>query len=173
MLAALAPASITYADNSNVTYDYLISSGFLCGIEPSECPAVAAADNGDKIYLSGEGDLSIHAKSASGSGTFTHKNAAGDVLASGTWEATKLLSFKSYGSASAQGLPPAWEGGKAQILVNIIVGGVVVHTGILTVECVLGDKIPAGATEGVRLNVKDAINFNKDMGAIDLFINTT
>ena len=31
----------------------------------------------------------------------------------------------------------------------------------LSVDCLIGDKIPTSAAEGIRLNVKNLINFNK------------
>jgi hypothetical protein len=33
--------------------------------------------------------------------------------------------------------------------------------GILWIDCLLGDKIPPSAEEGIRLNVQGLINFNK------------
>ena len=76
--------------------------------------------------------------------TFTHRDAAGNVLADGTWEPTAVLSYRSFGPATPEqeaefgGLPPGSEGGKVMIKVALFVGGVHVHDGIITIVCLLG-----------------------------------
>src|SRR5213594_2345107 len=86
------------------TFTYLIATDFLCGLDPSACPAISrSAGLGDTIELTGSGTFSLRPKAVSGGGTFVHKNAAG-VFAMGKWDAVALLSFQSYGSASPQGL---------------------------------------------------------------------
>ena len=148
--------------------DFPAEGGLLCDLG-IPCPDVATASNGDTIEIAGEGTLSVHPKSATGSGTFTHNFAAGGSV-SGDWVATgELLSFKSYGSTG--GLPASWEAGRAQIRVQLLVGGEPVGTGILTVGCLLGGpKEPGGAFEGVRLSVKGGPNFNKPDEGATLFI---
>ena len=49
---------------------------------------ITEASNGDRVRLIGTGPLGIHPKSASGGGTFEHKNAQGNVIGSGTWTVT-------------------------------------------------------------------------------------
>ena len=44
--------------------------------------------------------------------------------------------------------------------------------GILEVTCLIGSP-PGGAHEGIRLNVKDLINFNKSVSGDTLFIQTS
>jgi hypothetical protein len=124
---------------------------------------VARASNGDTIEIAGEGTLSVHPKSVTGSGTFTH-NFAGGGSVSGTWTATELLSFKSYGSSSA--VPPNWEAGKAIIRVHLVADGMEADA-ILTVGCILPEVIvPGGLFEGSTLNVQGGLNFNKaDVGS--------
>src|SRR5436309_14310731 len=64
------------------------------------------APNGDRIAINGEAEFSVNPKTVlEGSGTFTHMNAAGTVLASGTWEATGLLDYQSYGCGVVFGNP--------------------------------------------------------------------
>ena len=106
---------------------------------------------------------------ATGGGTFTHKTAAGAVFATGSWTATGLAGFHSYGSAAAQGLPPELFGGMAILTVHIITTSGLEADGLLTITCTLGDQIPSGATEGVRLNVQDIINFNKEVSGFTVF----
>ena len=134
------------------------------------CPDVATASNGDTIEIEGEGTLSVHPKSVTGNGSFTHNFDGGSV--SGTWTATKLLSFKSYGSSpAAEGLPSTWEAGKAIIRVQLFVGGNPVAIGTLTVGCILpGVEVPGGAFEGSTLSVQGGPNFNKADFASTLFI---
>jgi hypothetical protein len=41
----------------------------------------------------------------------------------------------------------------------------------LSVDCLIGDRIPTSAEEGFRLNVKNLINFNKTVrGGLTVFI---
>ena len=91
-----------------------------------------------------------------------HKTSGGTTVGSGTWAATELLTFQSYGNAVPQGLPPTFFGGR--VALNVLLtptSNPSVHLpAILQVECALG-KVPPGALEGVRLNVQDVINFNK------------
>ncbi len=166
--ATISSRSISAADTSN--YSYLIGTGFLCDLDPSACPTISKASNGDTIEVTGSGTLSIHPKSVTGEGTFVHKDAEGDVVAEGTWTAEQLLSLHSYGSASAQGLPEELEGGLALIRVGLYVEGDKVGTATLQIDCVLGDKIPNSATEGIRLAVQSGPNFNKEVSGFTVFI---
>src|SRR5438105_12210679 len=118
--------------------------------------SVARAANGDTVTINGEGTFAVHPKSISGDGgavaeafgeiprTFTHRDAQGNVLVEGTWEPTAVLSFESFGPATAEqeaefgGLPPGSEGGKVMFKVALFVGGVHVHDGIITIVCLLG-----------------------------------
>lgn len=153
-----------------VNYHYLIGSGFLCDLDPTACPTVSTASNGDVIELAGGGTLSIHPKSVTGKGTFKHMDADGNLLAEGKWKAEQLLSFHSYGSGAVQGLPEETEGGLALIRVSLWVAGTKVATAVLQVDCLLGDKIPAGATEGVRLAVQGGPNFNKEVSGFTVYV---
>lgn len=155
------------ADSGHRDYLYVAGTNDLCNIEPSACPDIARASNGDTIELTGSGTLSIHPSSVAGGGDFTHKNAAGDVRATGTWTALELESFTSYGSEAD--LPPNLEGGHAVILVQLFVGGAPVHTAILTVDCEIG-KPPPGHGEGIRLAVQGALNFNTKVSGLTVFV---
>ncbi|MBI2449799.1 hypothetical protein HYV49_05905 [Candidatus Pacearchaeota archaeon] len=172
LLTSIFVLPLVFADSESVTLGFLIGTGFLCDLDSSACPVIAMADNGDTVELTGTGTLSTHPKSVSGEGTFVHKNADGTILATGTWTATKLLSFHSYGSGATQGLPEELEGGRASILVHLNpdTGGPGFDA-ILEIDCTLGNKIPNGAIEGIRLNVKDALNFNKMVSGFTVFIN--
>jgi len=49
-------------------------------------------------------------------------------------------------------------------------GDTIEADGLLTVTCELGDKIRAGAMEGVRLNVQRLINFNHEVSGSTVFV---
>ena len=166
---------IALADSGSATYDYLAGTGFLCGLDPSGCPDVARADNGDTIELRGAGSLGVHPKTVGGSGTFIHKNSAGAPLASGTWAATDLLSFDAFGASPPPFAPPL-TAGRALMRVHLVVtGGPLTGAeadGILEIGCLLGGKAPGGAFEGIRLNIQGLINFNKPVSGFTVFIKT-
>jgi hypothetical protein len=168
ILLTLPFSNIVVADSGFRAYNYYAGGGFLCTLNASFCPDIAmATSNGDTVTISGSGTLTIHPDSVTGTGTFIHKDSAGNVKASGTWTATQLMSFVSYGSGSLQGFPSNFEGGKAVIRVHASVG----VDAILTVYCLLGSP-PAGQEEGIKLNVQDIINFNMQAGGNTLFIRT-
>src|SRR5919201_4697562 len=62
-----------------------------------EEPNTAVAPNGDEVAITGEGVFSVHPKSVEAEGEFTHTDSLGNVLATGTWTATDLLTYQSYG----------------------------------------------------------------------------
>jgi len=166
LLASVASAA---AQSATVTYDYFAGAGVPCSV--TECPDVASAPNGDTITIAGQGTLSIHPDSVTGSGTFTHKDASGTVLAKGTWTAQQLLSFVSYGTAPP--FPPTFEGGKALVLIHLSPStGGSGFDGVLRITCLIGSP-PPSAHEGIRLNVQDVINFNKEVSGDTLFIRTS
>ncbi len=173
VLLAGIGATPAAADSGARTYTWLLATDFLCGLDPDArgpaCPAVSIAANGDTIQLSGSGTLTIHPKSVSGGGVFTH-NFAGGGSVSGSWTATELLSFHSYGSGAAQGFPAEFEGGLTLIRVQLSVGGTPVAEGVMQIDCTLGEHIPADAEDGARLAVSGALNFNEEVSGLTVFI---
>jgi len=124
--------------------------------------AIAEADNGDQIFVQGNGAMDVSDKTAEGGGTVVHRNAQGDVVGTGTFEATRLLSFQFYG-CGGPGLPDEACGGLAKLAVTLTPEGTSLHfPGTLWIDCLIGDFPPSGV-EGVRLNVKGEINFNKSL----------
>jgi hypothetical protein len=65
------------------------------------CPAVAKSANGDSYEISGAGTFDPQHKSVKAAGTFNHKSTNGNVLETGVWTASELISFGSYGIAPA------------------------------------------------------------------------
>ena len=114
----------------------------------------ATAENGDVVTIIGTGTFDAGAKSATGGGTFVHKASGGTIVGSGTWAATGLLSFQSYGNGVPQGRVAL------TVLLTPSANPSVHLPAILQIECALGTP-PGGAEEGIRLNVQDLINFNK------------
>ena len=170
-LLILLGATSAMADSEQVDYRYLLSAGDLAPVFPGvplcdpndptapPCPDIATAANGDWIVLEGEGTLSIHPKTADGRGSFTHYFADGGSV-SGTWEATELLSFSSYGPSPV--FPQEFESGRARMKVDLLVGGAKVADAILTVGCLLPEvDAPGGVFEGGTLNVQGGLNFSK------------
>ncbi len=150
---------------------WFVADGPVCQALPDECPAIAMADNGDTLTIQAGGDLNPVAKTASGSGTFVHKDADGNVLATGTFTATSLVFFKSYGTTVIGG--NTLEGGLSLINVHGVSESGVEFNGVLRVDCVLGHP-PAGADEGFRLVVQTFdLNFNKEVHGATVFVPVT
>ena len=127
-----------------------------------------AASKGDTIIMSGSGNLSIHAKSVDGGGTYTQKTASGSTFV-GFWAATQLISFKSYGTS--EGFPSNFEGGNASLRVHLSPGldGSSGTDGILDFQCLVGTP-PPSAVEGIQLVVRGGANFADILSGSTLFI---
>ena len=148
---------------SNAAYSWHVADALLEDVAGSPPYAIAEADNGDQIWLDGTGVLDGDAKTASGGGTFIHKLPDGSTFATGTWTADGLVSLQFYGCEDV-GLPVLLCGGLAKLDVAIHPAGTsLALPATLRVDCLIGD-IPAGGEparhEGVKLNVKDFLNFN-------------
>jgi hypothetical protein len=140
-----------------------------------EVPNTASAPNGDTVAITGEGEFSIFPNSIEAAGEFVHSNSAGTPEASGTWTATSLLSYQSYGCGVLFGepIPENLCGGKVLMSVLLTPNGTTLQIpAMLTVFCVIGDHVPGSAEEGVRLNVPDIINFNHATGGDNVYIRT-
>jgi hypothetical protein len=148
------------ADKKTVKYQYLVGADFLVG------PDVARAANGDSIALAGSGTFTVDPKfepgKVTGGGTFVHRNAARQALASGTWVAKELRSFVSFGTLPF--LPPTFEGGKAVIEIELLPAGSEEEIdATLKVFCIIGN-VPPGVEEGIQLFVEDGPNFTEHSG---------
>ena len=131
----------------------------------------------DRIAIDGEAEFSVNPKTVDGSGTFTHMNAAGTVLATGTWEATGLLDYQPYGCGVVFGdpIPPNFCGGRVamRVMLTTPLGKL---PGILTVICVIGPNPPnsiisnGDRSEGATLSVPGVINFNHTAGGDNVII---
>jgi hypothetical protein len=134
------------------------------------------ASNGDTISVRAQGNLDTEEPAVSGGGTFEHRNSAGTLLGSGTLTAKRLLAFSSYGCGGS-GLPSNFCGGRAVLLVHLVghpagdPSKTIKADGTLIVTCVIGNP-PAGAHEGITLNIKNVDNFNQSVIGDTLFIQT-
>jgi hypothetical protein len=142
---------------------------------------VGRASNGDHVVVSGEGTFSVHPKSVSASGAFTHLDPEGNVVGGGTWTATHLLSLNFYGCRfiPALGVDLGDDnlcGGalKLRVVLDTPIGQ---FPGILTVFCIIGPKAPSSHNtppgEGVTLNVPGVINFNHTVHGDNVFVRTS
>ena len=131
-------------------------------------PNIGEAPNGDHaaILVTQPFFFSVHPKSVTGGGTFTHTFPGGSF--STTWTATELLSFQPYGCGLAPTgatLPANFCGGRVEMRISIATPfGPVDAT--LTVYCLISDdgQRPTNAEEGIRLLIPGVINFNKSEG---------
>jgi hypothetical protein len=146
---------------------------------------VGKAPNGDTVEvtcteLGGAcGTFSVFPKSlpTPPSGEFLHKDAAGNVLGGGTWTATKLLDYQSYGcgEVTSEGLdlPDNFCGGKLKFRAQLDTAAGQ-FSGILTVFCIVGPKAPSNhdepPEEGVTLDIPGVINFNKVGGGENVYV---
>lgn len=158
-----APSRLARISANQLTGGSSVSYQYLAGVQFIEGPDVAVAATGDRVEVTGQGTFTLHPSSASGSGSFTSAAPDGTVRGSGTWTATQLLSFNSYGSSP--GLPATFEGGLALIEVHLSTG----LDAVLELDCLVGSPPPA-AHEGIRLAVAGGPNFNKQVSGETLFI---
>jgi hypothetical protein len=150
-----------------------------------EVPNVSEASNGDRVSVTGSGTFAVHPKSVTASGTFTHTNSQGTVVASGAWTATDLLSFEFYGCGVVPAigaiLPPNSCGGVLKLRVLLTPSGTTTTIpGVLTVFCVIGAQAPPThdnptepGEEGIHLLVPGIANFNEIVSGMNLYVRQT
>ncbi len=143
-----------------------------------EGPNFGTATSGDMVTITGHADFSVNPKSADGSGRFTHTASDGTVRGAGTWTATGLIDYQSYGCGVVAGtpLPPNFCGGKVRLRVTLSTPlGQLPAT--MTVICIIGPNPPDSAfgdkrSEGAMLDVPSVINFNHTAGGDNVIIQT-
>jgi hypothetical protein len=82
--------------------------------------AVSLMNGIDRNNSKVEGALcELRLGSASGGGTFVHRNSAGGLIGSGTLAATRLIDFSFYG-CDGQGVPSFLCGGRAALAVHLV-----------------------------------------------------
>jgi len=162
----------TTAVADSATHTYLLEM---------DAPNLGVAANGDQlaITITGEGEFSVNPNSVTAEGEFIHTDSSGNVRGSGTWEATDLLEYQSYGCGEVFGdqIDPNACGGVVKMRVTLTPRGTSLHLpGIMNVICVIGpnppDSILGPRTEGVTLNLPGIINFNHSVGGENIYIQT-
>jgi hypothetical protein len=123
-------------------------------------PNTAEAPSGDIIRTTGSGSFDVAASTIVASGSFTHTNAAGSVVARGTWAATTFTSFVSFGGPN-----PGTQGGVLEFTATLFpVGGSSVTGVPVTVTCLVNK--PGGFTEEEGTTVGA---FTEKTGGLTLF----
>ena len=170
LLTLGATPALADANNESATFQLHI-----------EVPNVSEAPNGDRVAITGGGAFSVHPKSVTARGTFTHRDSSGRVVAAGTWSATQLLSFEFYGCgvipALGVTLPPNACGGALKVAVDLTPSGTTLTLqGILTIFCIVGPQAPPPhqdpTGEGITLVVPGHANFNQIVSGMNIYIRT-
>jgi hypothetical protein len=180
------------AQNNSANYTFVVASGFLC--EPGDsgsCPAVAKSANGDSYEISGAGAFDPQNKSVKAAGTFNYKSTNGNVLETGVWTASDLISFDSYGIAPAafmqrgpafggpqigyKRLPihpgPLPTGGLAIFRILLMPVSGTAKTAVLQVNCALGDVPRERSVEGIRLTFeRNGSEFSEEVSGRVMFL---
>ena len=191
LFLAVVPA---LAQTSNGNYALLVGAGFLCESgDSSACPAVVKSADGASYELSGVGTLAPQSKSVTAAGTYTQKSSGGNVLETGVWVASELVSFDSYGIAPgalrregrALGPPqfgpmrmrmfssPMPAGGLAVLRIRLFPVLGLAKNATLQVNCALGKVPPEHQVEGVRLAFEGrGAEFDEEVSGRTLFLLT-
>ena len=172
-LIALAVTSGLASAAPAMKWTFHAGDAALASIDPSFSPDVARAENGDTLALAGTGNYNPGGR-VTGGGLFWHNDSSGASVHFGTWSAVKVLSYEDFGNAKVNGLPRTFHGGVLVLSVSITptdVPGLVLG-GTLTVTCVLGGNVPAGAEEGITADVPGVITFGESISGNTLFVLT-
>jgi hypothetical protein len=171
-LVATTPAAVL-ADSAN--HSYLLVA---------EEANIGVASSGDTIHIMCEategvcGTFAVNPNSIEASGEFEHFLPDGSLFASGTWTATELISYHSYGCGVVFGepIPPDLCGGavKFRATFSTPLGEL---SATITVFCVVGPNAPASIEhafdEGVTVAVPGIVNFNHPGGGDNIFVQTS
>jgi hypothetical protein len=181
-LAILLDAGSSNAQSGPANYAFLVATLFLCDPgDSSACPAVVKSAQGDSYEMSGAGTLTTQGKSVTAAGVFTHKSRDGNVLETGVWIASELVSFESYGIApgalmragQAFGPPRFGPMGSRMFSGSMPAGGLAVfrirllplwgvpRTATLEVNCALGKVPDEHQTEGIRLTFQKVAEYDE------------
>jgi hypothetical protein len=191
LFLAVVPA---IAQTSNSEYTLLVGAGLLCdSADSSACPAVVKSAEGASYELSGAGTLAPQSKSVTATGTYTQKSASGDVLETGVWVASELVSFDSYGLAPGALMregrafgPPQFgpkrllmfsgsmaAGGRAVLRIRLLPVLGFAKNATLQVNCALGKVPDEHPTEGIRLTFEGGgTEFDEEVSGRVLFLLT-
>ncbi len=170
----------------------MLASGFLCDSGDSGgCSAIAKSANGDSYEIRGAGSFDPRAKSVKAAGTFEHKSTEGNVLETGVWTASDLISFDSYGIAPSaliqkgpafggpqigykrlpMHLGPLPTGGLAIFRILLMPVSGTTKTAVLQVNCALGDVPRERSVEGIRIMLeRNKSEYSEEAGGRVIFL---
>jgi hypothetical protein len=135
----------------------------------------------------------VQSKSVRAAGTYTHRSPSGNVLETGVWLASELLSFNSYGAAPNARPRQSWASGPALFALKrlrmpsgpVPTGGLAVlrirlfplqgpsSNAVLQVNCALGDVPRERSVEGIRLSIEgNANDFSEEGSGRVMFLST-
>ena len=136
-----------------------------------DVPQITQAANGDTVSITGSGLFSVNPKTVTATGTYTSQGSG-----SGTWVATQLLDYQSYGCGVIFGtpIPPDLCGGKLMLRVVLTdsTSGQQ-FDGTIWVFCLIGPNPPNSAQEGARLNIVGVNNFNNIVSGGNVYVKTS
>jgi hypothetical protein len=145
---------------------------FLASLNPNFSPIVAKnSTNGHTLALMGTGTYSPGGR-VSGGGVFWHNESDGRPVDFGTWTADAIVSYDDFGNAAVNGLPRTFHGGVLVLAVTANDNLGITVSAVLTVTCVLGDAVPAGAEEGITAAIPAGVSFDESVSGNTLFVLT-
>ncbi len=192
VLLVMATCASNVLGEVPANYTFLVGTGSLCSSDGSAgCPAVARADTGEVMEISGAGVFGMPNRSVTAAGTYSHKNSVGETVEKGVWTATELQNFKSYGAIPA-GLReaqhrirrsrmltlgprllagPMQAGGLALMRIRLWPDSGRPKEAILQVNCALG-KVPENQRgDGVRVAIQESgLKFGEKLNGRTLFL---
>lgn len=191
LISVLLTLSAT-AQSNNGNYMILLGSGFLCDPgDSSTCPATVKANAGDTYEMSGAGTFDAQSKSLKVAGTYAHKSPNGNVLETGVWIGSELLSFDSYGAApgalNLAGRPlgppamvqkripmargPVPTGGLAMMRIRLLPLQGPPRNATIEVNYAAGDVPRERSVEGIRLKLDTSkIEYSEELGGRVMFL---
>jgi hypothetical protein len=162
-VSSVAAAGTEHTPN----YQWLIGTG---GTAPPLGPDITRDPaNGHVLLVTGKGTFTRGVESSvTGGGNFVVTDAAAHLLASGTWTATGLDSFTSFGTTSP--FPEDFEGGLAKLDIAIHPAGTTkTFTGSLQIHCAINNTSSIeGVTSFVEMFEEE---FTQPVFGETLFIN--
>jgi hypothetical protein len=189
LFLAVVPA---ISQTSNSGYTLLVGAGFVCDSgDSSACPAVVKSADGASYEITGAGTLAPQSKSVVAAGTYTQKSSGGDVLETGVWLASELVSFDSYGIApgalmrEGRALGPQQfgprrsrmfsssmpAGGLAVLRIHLLPVLGFAKNATLQVNCALGNVPRERSVEGIRLTSEsNGTEFSEEVSGRVMFL---
>jgi hypothetical protein len=156
-LAIIWPAasSATAPNNESNSYKF-----FLEVKNSAQDPA------GDTLSVTGEGTFSVHAKSASGGGSYTFTGADGTTFTN-RWTVNGLIDFQPYGCFTPP-LPTNLCGGRLVLDVTATTpfGDTPAQ---LTIYCEIGNP-PASSEEGITAVIPSVGSFMRQTGGMNVYV---